>query len=231
MKTIGLIGGMSWRSTAEYYSIINEQVEKKLGKLHSAKIILFSVDFEEIEQLQHQARWDEATEIMIDAAQRIERGGADFALICTNTMHKMAEEVETNISIPLLHIADATAKEIKSQGLTKVGLLGTKFIMEQDFYQERLLKHGIEVMIPEQADRETVHQIIYAELVLGKIKGSSRQNYKMIISELVANGAEGVILGCTEIPLLIQRRDSVVPLFDTTRIHALAATELALSEK
>lgn len=230
MKTIGLIGGMTWRSSAEYYRIINEYTNKKLDKHHSAKIIMLSVDFEEIQQLQHQEKWNEATDIMTDAASRIEKCGADFLLICANTMHKMADEVEANIGIPLLHIADATAKEIKLKGIRKIGLLGTKFTMTQDFYKNRLImKHRLEVVIPEQPDLETVSQIIYDELAIGEIKDSSRQKYKAVINKLADKGAEGVILGCTEIPLLIKQEDTNVPLFDTTQIHALAAVELALT--
>jgi len=231
MKTIGLIGGMSWKSTAEYYRVINKYINRKLGGVHSAKIIIFSFDFEEIEQLQHQGRWDEAAEVMIDAAQRIERGGADFVLICTNTMHKLADLVRDNINIPLLHIVDVTANEIKIKGLRKAGLLGTKFTMEEDFYRKRLLEYGLEVIIPEQIERGILHQIIYEELALGKVKESSRQKCKEIINKLADNGAEGVILGCTEIPLLIKQKDSNIPLFDTTQIHALAAAKLALSEE
>ena len=228
MKIIGLIGGMSWRSTVDYYAIINDYVNKNLGKFHSAKIVMFSVDFEEIEQLQYQGKWAEATDIMIDAAKRVERAGADFVLICTNTMHKMADEIRTNIGIPLLHIADATAKEIKKRGFKKVGLLGTRFTMEQDFYRENIARHKLEVIIPDRRDRETIHQIIYGELISGKMRVSSRQKCRKIIDELVVRGSEGIILGCTELPLLIKQEDSSVPLFDTTRIHAIAAGKLAL---
>jgi len=229
MKTIGLIGGMSWRSTIEYYKIINDHISKKLGNFHSAKIVLYSVDFEEIEQLQRKGKWDEATVIIIDAAKRIEKAGADFVLICTNTMHKMAEEVKANISIPLLHIADATAKEIEKKGFKKVGLLGTMFTMEQDFYKDVLVRHKLEVLIPCQADREIMHKIIFWELILGKIKVSSQQKCKEIIEKLSDRGCEGIILGCTELPLLIKQKDSDVQLFDTTKIHAIAAAESALS--
>jgi aspartate racemase len=227
MKIIGLIGGMSWESSAEYYRIINETTKEKLGGLHSAKLILYSVDFEEIEKLQHAGQWKEATKFMIDAAKRVERGGADFVLICTNTMHKMADEVQSHIDIPLLHIADATAKKIEAHSLKTVGLLGTKFTMEEDFYKGRLKnKFGLNVLIPEADERMTVHNIIYNELCLGEIRESSRENMKEII---VLRGAEGIILGCTEIPLLVKQKDSPVPIFDTTQIHAEAAVELALS--
>jgi aspartate racemase len=230
MKTIGLIGGMSWESSAEYYRIINETMKEKLGGLHSAKCIMYSVDFEEIEKLQHAGKWKEATEVMIDAAKRVEKGGADFIVICTNTMHKMADEVQSNINIPLLHIADATAEKIRSKGLKKVGLLGTKFTMEEDFYKGRLSNtFGLDVIIPEEDERKIVHDIIYKELCLGKIKKSSKKRFKKIIENLVSRGAEGIILGCTEIPLLIKQEDCSVPLFDTTEIHARSAVELSLA--
>lgn len=230
MKTIGLIGGMSWESSLVYYRIINETVKEELGGLHSARSIMYSVDFEEIEELQHKAKWDEATELMIDAAQRVEKGGADFVIICTNTMHKMADEVQRSIKIPLLHIADATAKKIKEQGLKKVGLLGTRFTMEEEFYKGRLSeKHGIEVVIPDERERVIVHDIIYKELCLGEIKDLSKEKFKKIIINLTAKGAEGIILGCTEIPLLVKQGDYEVPLFDTTMVHARFAVEYALS--
>jgi len=231
MKIIGLIGGMSWESTAEYYRIINEAVKEKLGGLHSAKIVMYNVDFEEVEQLQHKGEWDKATNLMIDAAKRVERGGGDFVLICTNTMHKMADDVAANISIPLLHIADATAEKITSLGLKRIGLLGTKFTMEQDFYKGRLKqKFGIDVVIPNEPDREIVHNVIYKELCLGEIKDSSREQVKAIINRLSDNGAQGIILGCTELPLLIKQADYPVPLFDTTIIHAKAAVDYALQD-
>lgn len=231
MKTIGLIGGMSWESTAEYYRIINNAVNERLGGLHSAKIVLHSLDFEEIEQLQRQGKWNEATNLMVDAARKVERAGADFALICTNTMHRMAEDVAAAISIPLLHIVDVTAERIVSRGITKVGLLGTKFTMEQDFYRERLRdKYGLDVAVPNGANRETVHNIIYLELCQAKINPASREQVKAIISRLVADGVQGVILGCTELPLLIKEGDCPVPLFNTTEIHALAAVDYAFSD-
>jgi aspartate racemase len=230
MKTIGLIGGMSWESSIEYYRITNETVRAKLGGLHSAKCIMYSVDFAEIEALQHQARWEEATELMIAAAQSVEKGGADFVLICTNTMHKLADEVQRHIQIPILHIADATAEKIQAQGLNTVGLLGTKFTMEEDFYKGRLSqKHGLEVKIPTAEERELVHRVIFDELCLGKVKQSSKAQYVSIMERLANGGAEGIILGCTEIGLLVQQGDSPVPLFDTTTIHAVAAVERALA--
>ena len=232
MKTIGILGGMSWESSIEYYRIINEEVNHRLGGVHSAKILMYSVDFAEIEALQHAGRWDEATAFMVDAAQRIERGGADFLVIATNTMHKMAEEVAAAIGIPLLHIADATAERIKAQGLRKVGLLGTRFTMEEDFYRGRLeRKHGLTVLIPDKADRDEVHRVIYEELVMGRIVPASRQRYIAIMERLIDQGAEGIILGCTEIGLLVKDGDVPVPLFDTTRIHAEAAVDWALAEE
>lgn len=229
MKTIGLIGGMSWESSLEYYRIINEQVKEKLGGLHSAKSLMYSLDFDLIEKLQQQEKWDQLTSIMIKAAQDLEKGGADFVLICTNTMHKMADDVQDNINIPLLHIADTTAERIKEKSLKKVGLLGTNFTMEKDFYKGRLTnKHGLEVIVPKKEDRQIIHQIIYQELCLGEIKSSSRDQYVKILNKLVDSGAEAVILGCTEIPLLVHQEDVNIPLFDTTSIHAETAVEYAL---
>jgi aspartate racemase len=231
MKTIGLIGGMSWESSLEYYRIVNESVKERLGGFHSAKCIMYSVDFEEIEKLQHQGKWDQATDLMIDAARRVEKGGADFVVICTNTMHKMADDVQESINIPLLHIADVTAEKIKEKGMQKVGLLGTRFTMEEDFYRLRLQeKHGLEVIIPDEEERQTIHSILYSELVMGEIKEISKETFQKIIGNLVARGAEGVILGCTEIPLLVKQEDYEIPLFDTTAIHARAAVEYALEE-
>ena len=229
MKTIGMIGGMSWESSIEYYRIINEAVKQRLGDLHSAKSLMFSVDFAEIEVLQREGRWEQATQAMIEAARSVEAGGADFLIICTNTMHKMAEAVQQSIGIPLLHIADATAEAIQARGLRRVGLLGTRFTMEEDFYRGRLVeKHNLEVLVPGQADRETIHRIIYDELVLGRTEPASKAEYLRIIAELAESGAEGIILGCTEIGLLINQTDSRLPLFDTTRIHALAAVQYAI---
>lgn len=229
MKTIGLIGGMSWESSLEYYRIINEKVKHELGGLHSAKCIMYSVDFEEIQHLQHQGRWDELTQIMINAAQRLERAGAEMVVICTNTMHKMANEVEANITLPLVHIADTTAEAIKEKGLKKVALLGTRFTMEQDFYKGRLTdKHQLGVVVPNNDDMNLVHKIIYQELCLGNIKDASRKEYLRIIEALIQQGAEGIILGCTEIPLLIKQADVAVPVFDTTTIHAETAVMKAI---
>jgi aspartate racemase len=230
MKTIGLIGGMSWESSIIYYRIINEEVRAKLGGLHSAKSVMVSVDFAEIEALQHQGNWSQAAKIMVTAAQNVEKGGGDFIVICTNTMHKMADEVQEKTGIPLLHIADATAQHITSRRLKKVGLLATKFTMEEAFYKGRLIdKHGLEVIIPNQEEREIVHRVIYDELCLGKIRQVRKEQYIRIMDHLVDQGAEGIILGCTEISLLVGQEDCFVPLFDTTRIHAEAAVEHALA--
>lgn len=229
MKTIGLIGGMSWESSQEYYRIINETAREKLGGLHSAQCLMLSFDFAEIEELQHSGNWQEATRRMVEVAQNLEKGGADFVLICTNTMHKMAKEVQDSIKIPLLHIADPTGAAIKAKGITKIGLLGTKYTMEHDFYKGRLISEfGLEVVVPDESDRQTVHDIIYDELCLGIVKDDSKKKYLAIIEKLKAQGAEGVILGCTEIMLLIQQADTDLPIFDTTRIHAETAVELAL---
>ena len=229
MKTIGLIGGMSWESTAEYYRIINEQTNRRLGEFHSARIIIFSLDFDQIAKFQHEGRWGDATVIMVDAAKRVECAGADLILICANTMHKMANEVQSKVRIPLLHIVDAVAEAIKSMRLRKIGLLGTRFTMEQDFYKDKLEKdHGIETIIPDQGDREYVDEVIYNELCLGRIKESSRQQLITIIGKLVRRGAEGVILACTELSLLMKEEDSSVPLFDSCRLHAEKAVEISL---
>ena len=231
MKVIGLIGGMSWESTAEYYRIINKTVKERLGGLHSAKVLLYSVDFNEIANLQTEGRWSEATKFMCDAAQRIERGGADCVLICTNTMHKMAPEVQSSVAIPLLHIADATAIEIKRRGIKRVGLLGTKYTMEEDFYKNRLVDdHDLDVFIPPEAGRTAVNRVIYEELCLGKVVKESRSQFQQIIHDLNRRGVEGIILGCTEISLLINQEDSPLPLFDTTAIHAQAAVSFALED-
>jgi len=231
MKTIGLIGGMSWESSIEYYRIINETAKENLGALHSARSIMYSVDFADIETLQHQGKWKEAGKLLSEAAKSLEKGGADFVVLCTNTMHKVADEIQAHINIPFLHIADATARRIKDSGIRKIGLLGTRFTMEEDFYKARLSqKYGLDVMIPIAPEREIVHRVIYDELVLGKIQQESREKYTEIIEGLVKDGAEGVILGCTEIGLLVHPEDCRVPLFDTTRIHAEAAVDFALAE-
>lgn len=220
---------MSWESSLEYYRIINRAVNNKLGGLHSAKSILYSVDFEVIEKLQRQGDWEELTKIMIESAQRLESAGADMIIICTNTMHKMAEDMEKHINVPLLHIADATALKIKDYGLKKIGLLGTKFTMEQDFYKGRLINnYGLEVIVPDTEERQIIHDIIYNELCLGEIKESSKLSYIKVIDNLEKKGAEGVILGCTEIPLLIKQIDVKIPLFDTTKIHAEFAVDFSI---
>ena len=230
MKTIGLLGGMSWESTALYYQWINELVKEQLGGLHSAKIAMVSVDFQEIEELQHKKKWEESGEILSKAAQSVEAAGADFLVICTNTMHKVAPQIEETIRIPLLHIADATAEEIKKRRMKTVGLLGTKFTMEQEFYAGRLQeRHGLKLLIPSQEDREIVHRVIYEELVLGKVKEKSRAEYLRIMNKLREEGAEGVIEGCTEIVMLVEQRHTEIPLFDTTAIHARKAVEKALA--
>ncbi|SDI08059.1 aspartate/glutamate racemase family protein [Desulfosporosinus hippei] len=228
MKTIGLIGGMSWESSSEYYRIINEEVKQRLGGLHSAKCILYSVDFEEIEICQRNGEWEKATQILIDAAQSLESAGADFLIICTNTMHKVAKEIQAGINIPILHIADITAQQVLSNEIKTVGLLGTRYTMEQDFYKSRLETKGIKVLIPMETDRVIVNEVIYNELCLGQIIEESRVQYKRIIEDLIERGAMGIILGCTEIGLLVKPVDSSVPLFDTTSLHAIGAVNLAL---
>jgi aspartate racemase len=227
---IGLIGGMSWESSAEYYRIINREMQKRLGGVHSARSLMWSVDFGEIERLQHLGDWDKLTGQMIDAAIRLERGGADFVVMCTNTMHRMAEAVASSIGIPLLHIADPTGEKIRAAGFRKVGLLGTAFTMEEDFYRRRLKDlFGLDVIVPKAEDRRIVHEIIYKELVAGKVLPKSRNLYRKIIARLIGEGAQAIILGCTEIMLLVSAQDGAVPLFDTTTIHAVAAVDRALS--
>ena len=229
MKTIGLIGGMSWESSIEYYRIINQEIQKKLGGVHSAKSVMVSLDFAEIEELQNQGNWDEATRIMVETAQLVEKGGADFVLICTNTMHLMAEEVQAGVNIPLLHIADATAQAVKQRELDIIGLLGTRFTMEKEFYRGRLEElHQLKVLIPDREKREQVHRVIYDELVQGMITDDSREIYREVIDTLVAGGAQGIVLGCTEIGLLVKQEDVPVPVFDTMEIHARAAVDAAL---
>ncbi|ELG2043768.1 aspartate/glutamate racemase family protein [Vibrio fluvialis] len=230
MKTIGMIGGMSWESTLSYYKAINEGVKAALGGLNSAQICLYSVNFEPIEKLQHEGKWDETAQLLAQAAKSVEAGGADFLLICTNTMHKVAPEIEAQISIPILHIADATAKQLQRDGIKRVGLLGTRFTMEQEFYKGRLQQQfGIDVLIPDAEQRQQVHRVIYEELCLGTIRPESRAQYVEIVEDLHRRGAQAVILGCTEIALLIQQHDTDVPLYDTTKIHAEQAVQLALT--
>ncbi|WP_227320938.1 aspartate/glutamate racemase family protein [Acidisoma silvae] len=229
---IGLIGGMSWESSAEYYRILNQGVRDRLGPTASAQCLLWSFDFSHIERLQHQGDWTGLTKLMIEAAQRLEAGGADVLLICTNTMHRMAEAIQSAVAIPLLHIADPTAEKIKAAGFHRVGLLGTAFTMEQDFYKGRLRdQHGLAVLVPEEEDRALVHRIIYQELVAGKVTSQSRDAYRGVIARLAAQGAEAIILGCTEIMLLVKAEDSPVPLFDTTALHAEAAITWALKDQ
>ena len=230
MKMIGLLGGMSWESTAEYYRLINEGVRQRLGGLHSARLVLVSVDFDPIEKLQHAGKWDEAAAALIEEARRLERAGADFLLICTNTMHKLADAITEAVAIPLLHIADATAEVVKSAGLSRVGLLGTRFTMEEDFYRGRLAeRHALDVLVPDEADRQTVHRVIYDELCQGIIRDESKAEFLRIIDGLIGRGARGIVLGCTEIGLLIRPHDTSVQLFDTTVIHAQAAVDRALN--
>lgn len=229
MKRIGLLGGMSWQSTAEYYRLLNELAADRLGGLHSAECVLFSVDFAEIERLQVESRWDEAGAILADAAAALERAGAQVLLICTNTMHKVADQVQAAIHIPLLHLADATAQAVQAQGISRVGLLGTAFTMEQDFYRGRLEQHALKVLTPDAPGRALVHRVIYDELCLGIVRDESREAYRRVIADLVDAGAEGVILGCTEIELLIAQEDCPVPVFPTTRLHAEAAIAFALA--
>ncbi|MFJ1228354.1 aspartate/glutamate racemase family protein [Yersinia proxima] len=231
MKVLGLIGGMSWESTIPYYRMINQHVKEQLGGLHSAKIILYSVDFHEIEQLQTKGDWQTAGQVLSDAALSLKSAGAEVIVVCTNTMHKVADDIETASGLPLLHIADATAAQIKQQGINKIGLLGTRYTMEQDFYRGRLIeKHDIAVITPNSADREIINRIIYEELCLGIISETSRQEYRRIIGHLEEQGAQGIIFGCTEITLLVNAQDATVPVFDTTAIHAKAAAQYALQQ-
>jgi len=230
VKTIGLIGGMSWVSSAEYYRLINERVKEKLGGLHSAQSVMYSVDFEELEQLQHQEKWDEITALAVDLARRLEQAGAGLIVICANTMHKAADDVQAAINIPLIHIADATAARVQAAGIKRVGLLGTRFTMEDTFYAGRLMeKHGLDVLVPNERQRRLIHSVIYDELCLEVVREESKRPFIEIIDELSSRGAEGVILGCTEIPLLVKQTDIQVRLFDTTRIHAEAAVDYSLS--
>ncbi len=228
MLTIGMLGGMSWESSAHYYRLANELVRDRIGGLHSAKCVLYSVDFAEIEQLQSSGQWEQAGRVLGEAAVAVQAAGADLLLLCTNTMHKVADQVQAAISIPLVHLADATADAVKAAGVHMVGLLGTAFTMEEGFYRDRLTGHGLEVIVPELADRAEVHRIIYDELCVGDVRASSRQSYREVIDRLVAAGAQGVILGCTEIELLISAADSSVPVFATSRLHVEAAVNAAL---
>ncbi|MCX5215105.1 aspartate/glutamate racemase family protein [Kitasatospora sp. NBC_00240] len=230
MKTIGLLGGMSWESTAEYYRLLNVLTRERLGGLHSAKCVLHSVDFAEIEQLQSAGQWEQAGEVLAEAARSLEAAGADLLLICTNTMHKVAGQVAAAVSVPLLHLADTTAAAVLAAGLGKVGLLGTAFTMEQDFYRDRLASHGLEVIVPGAAGRAEVHRVIYQELCLGIVREESRDAYRAVIADLVSAGAEGIVLGCTEIELLIGPEHSPVPVFATTSLHARAAVDAALAD-
>ena len=228
MKTIGLLGGMSWESTVPYYRVINQRVKESLGGLHSAKVILYSVDFHDIERLQHAGDWDAAGLMLAGAARALEQAGADFIVLCTNTMHKVAPAIEEAITIPLLHIADPTARQIRNDGHTKVGLLGTLFTMEQSFYRERLEQQGLEVITPCAEDSATVHKIIYKELCLGRVLPESRAMYQKVMARLTEQGAQAIILGCTEISLLVGPSDAAIPLYDTTALHAVAAADEAL---
>lgn len=230
MKTIGLIGGMSWESTQTYYRLINQRVRDELGGLHSPKLVLYSVDFAEIEVLQHQGNWGAAGEILGAAGQSVESAGAEFLVLCTNTMHKVASQIERAVSIPLLHIADATANVLKKDGVTCVGLLGTRFTMEQEFYLGRLRDHGIQVVVPDEPQRESIHSVIYNELCQGVIKSNSKAEYLGIVASLAERGAQGIILGCTEIGLLIEGSDTDIKLYDTTEIHAEQAVQHALGK-
>ncbi|MFI6769291.1 aspartate/glutamate racemase family protein [Streptomyces sp. NPDC050355] len=230
MRTIGLLGGMSWESTAEYYRLLNELTRERLGGLHSSRCVLYSVDFAEIEKLQAAGDWEQAAKILAEAAKALEAAGADLLLICTNTMHKVADQVADAVTIPLLHLADTTADAVREDGLRRIGLLGTAFTMEQDFYRGRLESHGLEVLVPDAAGRSTVHQVIYQELCLGIVREESRASFMAVIDDLVAAGAEGIILGCTEIELLIGPEHSPVPVFPTTRLHAEAAVTRALAD-
>jgi len=227
-RVIGMLGGMSWESTAEYYRLANELVRERLGGLHSARLVLASVDFAEIERLQVAGEWDEAGRVLAAEAARLEAAGAELLVLCTNTMHKVAGQVQAAVSIPLLHLADATAAAVRAAGLSTVGLLATRFTMEQDFYRDRLASHGLRVLVPEDDDRAEVHRVIYEELCLGVIREESRQRYREVIGRLVAAGAEGIVLGCTEIELLVGAGDSAVPVFPTTRLHVEAALAASL---
>jgi aspartate racemase len=232
MKTIGLIGGMTWHSTADYYRFINEGVQKRLGGNASARLVLWSMEFAEIEAFQETDNWERMTDLMVDAARRVEAAGAECVVVCANTMHRTAEAIEAAVKIPLLHVADATAAEIRRQGLASVGLLGTRYTMEMEFYRKRLEeKHGLVVLVPEPAERRLVHSVIYHELARGVVKDESLRSYLEVMDRLARRGAQGIILGCTEIPLLIKPKDTPLPLFDTTALHSQAAVDFSLSEE
>jgi aspartate racemase len=228
MRTLGLIGGMSWESTLPYYRLINERVRDRLGGLHSAKLLLYSVDFAEVEAMQHRGDWEAAGALMVDAARRLQRAGAESVVICTNTMHLLAPRIETEVDLPLLHIADVVGGAVRARGLARIALLGTRFTMEQPFYRDRLATHGVEVLVPEPAERDDVHRVIYDELCRGEIRDASRQRYREIMQALVDRGAEAIVLGCTEIGLLIGPGDAAVPVLDTTALHARAAADWAI---
>ena len=228
MRTLGLLGGMSWESTLPYYRIVNERVRERLGGLHSARLVLYSVDFAEIERLQHAGDWTAAGRVLADAAYALQRAGAEALVICTNTMHRVLEAIEETVDIPVLHIADSTARRMRAQGVKTIGLLGTRFTMEHDFYSGRLEENGFVVLTPDAAQRADVHRIIYDELCLGTVEDTSRERYRAIMADLVRRGAEGIILGCTEICLLVGAADTSVPVFDTTRIHAEDAADWAI---
>ncbi|MFG1699776.1 aspartate/glutamate racemase family protein [Nonomuraea sp. NPDC049309] len=228
MRTIGLIGGMSWESSAEYYRMLNEETRRRLGGHHCAKSIMLTVDFAEIEAMQRDGAWDRAGELLARAAGSLERAGADLIVLCTNTMHQVADAIEGAVNVPFVHLVDATARRIAAAGLTTVGLLGTRFTMEMGFYRERMRGHGIDVLVPGEPDRTLVHDVIYQELTLGRVEPASREAYRRVIADLAGRGAQGVILGCTEITLLVGQDDSPVPVFDSTRIHVEAALDLAL---
>ncbi|WP_344207338.1 aspartate/glutamate racemase family protein [Nonomuraea bangladeshensis] len=228
MRTIGLLGGMSWESSAEYYRLLNEETRERLGGHHCAKSILLTVDFADIEAMQREGRWDDAAHALAEAATSLERAGADMVLLCTNTMHRVAGAIEAAVDVPFVHLVDATARRVADAGITTVGLLATRFTMEMDFYRDRMRHHGVEVMVPDEPDRTVVHDVIYQELTQGRVEDSSREEYRRIIAGLARRGAQGVILGCTEITLLVGPADSPVPVFDSTRIHVETAVELAL---
>ena len=230
MKTLGLIGGMSWESTVTYYQVINETIKKELGGLHSAKILLYSVDFDEIEKYQSSGDWEKSADVLADAAVRLENAGADYIVICTNTMHKVVPEISKRISIPIIHIAEATADKLKEHNIKTVGLLGTKYTMTQDFYKSKLIEAGLNVIVPNDTDAETINSVIYEELCLGEIRSESKEKYLDIIRKMKNAGAQGVILGCTEIGLLIQQNDTDLPIFDTTLIHAEKAARLSIND-